>query len=45
MTPPQVYECKVAPIYPSTPYEGAKTFYTFPIWMWDAVSGGIQPQP
>ena len=36
---------KVAPIRPSTAYQGAKTLHIHPIWMWDAVSGGPQPQP
>ncbi len=34
-----------APICPSTAYEGAKTLFTHPIWMWEVVSGGFQPQP
>jgi hypothetical protein len=36
---------KVAPIRLSTAYQGAKTLHIHPIWMWDAVSGGPQPQP
>ena len=36
---------KVAPIHPSTAYQGAKTLHIHPIWMLDAVSGGPQPQP
>jgi hypothetical protein len=43
--PAQVYLCNGALICPSTAYEGAWTLYTRPIWMWDAVSGGLQPQP
>jgi hypothetical protein len=30
---------------PSTAYEGAQTLYIDTIWMWDAFSGGLQPQP
>jgi hypothetical protein len=37
--------CKGLPIYLSTEYDGAQTLYIHPIWMWDAVSGGLQPQP
>jgi hypothetical protein len=33
------------PIRPFTAYQGAKTLHIHPIWMWDAVSGGSQPQP
>ena len=36
---------KGAPICPFTAYEGAQTLSIHPIWMWDAVSGGLQPQP
>ncbi len=43
--PVQVKQCKGAPICPSTAYEGAQTLYIHPIWMWDKVSGGLQPQP
>ncbi len=44
--PAQVKQSKGAPIYPSsTAYEGGQTFYVNPIWMWDAVSSGLQPQP
>ncbi len=43
--PAQIQQCKGAPICPSTAYEGAQTLYIHPIWMWDAVSGGLQPQP
>ncbi len=28
--------------YLSTAYEDAQPLYTHPIWMWDAVSGGLQ---
>ncbi len=31
--------------YLSTAYEGTQSLYTHPIWMWDAVSGGLQPRP
>ena len=34
-----------APICPSTASQGAKTLYIHPIWMWDAVNEGFQPQP
>jgi len=44
--PTQVYQCsKGASICPSTAYEGAQSLSIHPIWMWDAVSGGLQPQP
>ena len=33
--------CKGAPICTSTAYQGAKTLYIHPIWMWDAVYGGL----
>ncbi len=26
-------------------YDGAQTLSIHPIWMWDAVSNGLQPQP
>ncbi len=29
---------------PSTASQGAKTLCIHPIWMWDAVNGGLQPQ-
>jgi len=32
-------------ICPSTASQGAKTLCIHPIWMWDAVKGGLQPQP
>ena len=35
---------KGAPIYPSTASEGATTLCVHPIWMWDAVNGGLKPQ-
>jgi hypothetical protein len=38
-----VYQCKGAPISLSTAYEGAQILSMYPIWMWEAVSGGIQP--
>jgi hypothetical protein len=37
--------CKGAPICPSTAYEGAQTLYTYPIWMLDTVTRGLQPKP
>ena len=34
------------PIFPkSTASQGAKILCIHPIWMWDAVNGGLQPQP
>ena len=36
---------KGAPICPSTASQGAKTLCIHPIWMWDAVNGGLKPQP
>ena len=33
-----------APMCPFTAYEKAPTLHTHLIWMWDAVSGGYQPQ-
>jgi hypothetical protein len=33
-----------APICPSTASQGAKTLCIYPIWIWDAVNGGFQPQ-
>jgi len=32
-------------ICPSTASQGAKTLCLHPIWIWDAVNGGSQPQP
>ena len=33
-------------ICPSTAsQQGAKTLWIYPIWMWDAVNGGLKPQP
>jgi hypothetical protein len=34
-----------APIYPSTASQGAQILLVYLIWMWDAVNGGLQPQP
>jgi hypothetical protein len=34
-----------APICPSTASQGAETLRIHPIWMWDAVNEGFQPQP
>ncbi len=39
------YSYKDAPICQSTASQGAKTLCIHPIWMWDAVNGGLQPQP
>jgi hypothetical protein len=36
---------KCAPICPSTAYQGAKTICKHMIWMWDAIHGGLEPQP
>jgi hypothetical protein len=36
---------KGVPICPSTASQGTKTLCIHPIWMWDAVNGGLQPQP
>ena len=36
---------KIGPIGPTTAYECAQTLHIHPIWMWDAVSEGLQPQP
>ncbi len=44
-SPAQVYQCKGASICPSIAYEGSQTLFINPIWMRDAVSGGLQPQP
>ncbi len=40
-----VYLCKGAPECPSTACEGAQSLYIHPIWMWEAVIRGLQPQP
>jgi hypothetical protein len=34
----------LATMCPSKVYEGAQIIYIHPIWMWDAVSGVLQPQ-
>ena len=44
----QRYQHKGAPtICPSTASQGAQTLciHPIPMWMWDAVNGGLQPQP
>jgi hypothetical protein len=43
-SPPHLHY-KDAPICPSTASQGAKTLWIHPIWMWDAVNGGLKPQP
>ncbi len=43
--PAQIYQCKGAPICPSRAYKCAKTCYIHLIWMGDAVSSGLKPQP
>ncbi len=43
--PAHVSRHKGVPICPSTASQGAKTLCIHPIWMWDAVNGGLQPQP
>ena len=35
--PAQVKQCKRAPMFPSTAYQGAKSLCIHMIWMWDAV--------
>jgi hypothetical protein len=41
-----IIKCNGAPICPSTACGGgSQTLSIHPIWMWDAVSGGLQPQP
>ena len=37
--------CKGVPICPSTASQGTQTLCIHPIWMWDAVKGGLHPQP
>ena len=44
-TSAHVIRHKDAPICPSTSSQAAKTLCIHPIWMWDAVNGGLQPQP
>jgi len=45
-TPPaHILPHKDAPICPSTASHGVKTLCKHPICMWDAVNGGLQPQP
>ena len=39
------YGYNKAPICPSTASQGAKILLIHPIWMWDAVNEGFQPQP
>jgi hypothetical protein len=39
------YSYKDAPICQSTASQCAKTLCIHPIWMWDAVNEGLQPQP
>ncbi len=36
-----VWGCTTVPIHS---YKGAQTCFIHPIWMWDAVSGGLEPQ-
>ncbi len=40
-----VLRCKGALICLCTSLKGAKTFYICPLWMWEAIKGGLQPQP
>ena len=42
--PEHVLQHKDAPICPSTASQVDKTLCIHPIWMWDAVNGGLQPQ-
>jgi hypothetical protein len=44
-SPPDVYQHKGAPICPSTASQGAKTLCIYMLWLKDAVSGGLEPQP
>jgi hypothetical protein len=46
-TLPHLHRCysKVGPTGPTTAYECAQTLHIPPIWMWDADSEGLQPQP
>ncbi len=37
--------CKTALICLRTSLKGAKIFYTCPLWMCEAIKGGLQPQP
>jgi hypothetical protein len=32
-------------ICPQTSLNGAKTLYIYPTWMYEAIKGGLQPQP
>ena len=43
--PAHVLQHKDAPICPSTASQGAKILCIHPIWMWDAVNGGLKPLP
>ncbi len=40
-----VKQSKGALICPQTLLKGAKTWYIYPIWMYDAIKGGLQPRP
>jgi hypothetical protein len=31
--------------YAHPQHKGAQTLYTYPIWIWDAVSSALKPQP
>ncbi len=40
-----VKKSKAALICPQTSLKAAKTLHTYPIWMWEAIKGGLKPQP
>jgi hypothetical protein len=40
-----VLRCKGGIEILCTLLKGAKMLYTCPIWMWEAIKGGLQPQP
>ncbi len=40
-----VQQCKTALMCLHTSLKGAKTLYTYPIWLWEAIEGGLHPQP
>jgi hypothetical protein len=40
-----VERCKGALICLHTSLKGEKTLYICPLWMWEAIKGGLQPQP
>ncbi len=40
-----VERCEGALIRLRTSLKGGKTLYICPLWMWEAIKGGLQPQP